>query len=354
MEIDESKDFFGQPENTVQSDVDMPVAPANIDAISPDNMKQPATSYNFERGYRKEPGHPKFPWYRIIKQRDDGYITAELGLWNKCEELPQKNLKKLPFAFPWDILEIKTLVEDPIKLVEWNDVIALSMGLPFFIYTPTLFAMLMAAEEGQQPKEANWVPPVMLSSTVMRSYLQIMHYMNNDNLVTLPRREDIMRGAGEMQSKRMDLLTKVILQTPKFLHLAGAENVAQTLGAEFDEVYERLAEVVASHTHIYLRIMEITILRLCDMDAVTNSGLKGLFLESAVPDPEDGRISPFSNQLLDNWRLHNTNYTNRHYQIYKKPPPIAEGTIHQDDVRGLNKEALWLLLKLIIVECSPK
>lgn len=214
METDEPGDFFGQPENTVQSDLDQPVQPADIDSMSVSNMKQPKTIFNFERGFRKEPGHPKFPWHRIIQQRDDGYITAELSQWNKCEELPPQEFIKLPFAFPWNILETKELVENPTKLAEWNDVIAQSLGLPIFIYTPTLFVMLMSAAEGRQPTEGNWIPPVILSSTVLRAYMQITYAMYNDKLVPVERTENIMFHGGELKSKRMDLMKKMILQNP--------------------------------------------------------------------------------------------------------------------------------------------
>jgi len=351
----EGGDFFGQPENTVQSDLDVPEPMADIDAIDPATVRQPKTRFTFERGYRKESGHPKFPWHRLVKQRADHLITAELARWSECDELPTlstKRMKSMPFAFPWDIKEIKDELEHPEKLQEWNDMICMSNVVPMLIYTPTLFALLMSAPSGRQPTDANWLPPVLLSTTVLRKYMQIMHFLSiNKSLLTVFRRRDVLASGGRMFAKRIDMLSNVVLQNRQFVELARCESIEQALEPRFEQVFYELAELFASHTYTYIKAVEVTILRLCNLDPDETKPLESLLLESAVPDPQAERINPFSERLLGDWRKHNAGYVNRLYQLRKQPLPVAsEERLHSDNVRSVNKEAVWLLAKRLVDE----
>lgn len=355
MKIDEPMDtdgeFYGQPESTVRSDLDESMSVADLDSVQAAELKQPATKFDMERGWRKEPGHPAFPWHRIVEQREDGLITVRLERWKECEELPEINMKKVPFAFPWDVAQIKKGLEDPAKLAEWNDIIAQSMTLPMFVYTPTLFAALMATPEGRKPEERNWMPPCILASSVFRAYNQITFFLsNNKSLLNRERREDALVTGGKMLQTRMDKLVGVLMQNPKFRMLASL-SLEESLHEQYDAIYQSLAETMAGHTIAYLKAMETTLLRLCDMDPYVDIGVRKLLADGAIPDPASERIKPFSEQFLEEWRRHNTLYPNRLYQLRNQAPPI--GDLHPANVRGISKEAMWQLLRLLVAE-QPK
>ena len=335
----DTEDFFGQPEGTIQSQLPEPEVKLNLDQVNPSELKQPSTKYSLECGYRKELSHPAFPWHGIIEQRDDGYIRAVLSRWEKTSALPKFDVVKSGvFPFPWNIKEISDKVNDPIKAREWNDVIAQSLTLPMFIYTPTLFAMLMGTLE----TDGAWLKPIILSTSVLRCYSQVLSVTASNKTLDRARRTDIMKRAADDMRTRMDLMTEVIRQNSHIVALAAANPFDRTTSNEYVEVYEEAAKLFAGHTYTYIKIMEAAILRLCDLDPQEHPSLKELLVESALPDPTTGRIQPYADLLRNDWKEHNVQYTNLLYMIRKRGQAISSiEALHCDDVRGVNKEAMW-------------
>ena len=345
MEV--SDDFYGQPESTVVSDLDVPEPMANIDEVDRTQVKQPETAYSFESGFNKIHGHPTFPWHAIVEQCDDGRIFADLRKWESSEELPPCNFKNSVFPFLWNVKEINLAINDEQQIANWNGIIAMSMTLPIFIYTPTILAMTMASGTGV-PGPSNLLAPISLSSSVLRVYYQILHVAAESRTLNRERRKDIMRAAGSDLSARMMSVESVIRQHPRLAALAALSNFSASLQPEHDSTYEVLARIFAAHTHVYIKILEVAILRLQDLDPNSERGLHSLLCESALPDPQAERIQPFSNELRQKWCDHNKNYTNLLYKIRTNCSVITDDNQAQDNVHGINKQAMWYSLREIL------
>lgn len=342
MDLDPPKTelFYGQPENTIDEN-----PPSEVPNINTSNTwKKPTTRYTFERGLRKEAA-PKFVWQGIVEQSDHGMVTAHLYRWAHAN-LPEFDpYKSGVFPFPWKLQQIAMAINDSEKLAEWNDIIAQTLTVPTIIFTPTIFLMLMAAEKDAPPI---WLPPVMLSTTVLRAYSQVLLILNNDKRLTGEMKKDIMLRCSEDLQERMNLIVNVVSQNNDLVRLANTNSVEDAMHEKWDAEFDLLARLLASHCGAYIRVIECAILRLVELDVTTEPRIRTLMLETSLPDDRESLLKPFFIDLDEDWRKHTVGYVNKLYSLRGLPEPIGVNGFIPTHVHSLSKHAMWFVLKRIL------
>lgn len=299
------------------------------------------TRYSLQLGYRtNEIGHPTFPWPSCVDQQEDGRVLIDLNKWHSPGSgLPALD-KSTPFPFPFSALSSHFTSKE--NTDQWHYLMICSIHMPFFVYTPPVFLLLNSVAVGREKCDEYWQMPVQLTTDMILCYHQVMSMLGKGNTRSPTVRREILKAYESFLAGAVAKLLKVIRADKDLKDMFEADEPNPRGMEDF-------ARYIASHTIIHMKNMEAAILRLSGLDDLAPESPIGklMFTETALPDPEDDRIAPFSAQLMSRWQDDNTDYIGCKYENHKQEKPEVQ---HVGNIRGIHMDALWHLFRLLMNE----
>lgn len=321
-----------QPEADPEPEPELELKPAQ-------KAQSLSTAYTLELGYRTdEIGHPANPWPSFVQQNDEGRVLVDFNNWAAQAQLqvPKINFKTAPFPFPFGVDAVRSALEKQENQDEWRNLMLRSIYLPFFIYTPTIFLMLNAVDEGATAAERHWQAPVQLTSDIILCYHQVIHVLLNSNLQPPSTIADIMEKYESDLGRQVTTMVALVRSNAELKAMHESQQDSREGRLLF-------ARYIASQTIGYIRLLEGAICRLSNVkDMEPNAAYMRPFLcEYALPDPAAFHISPHTELRRHDWRLANLDHINGIYNLHNKPPPLEDLGAEEDNTRGISNAALW-------------